>query len=292
MTAKNIEFQVEPTIKIAAEAWGNPQDPVVILLHGGGQTRHSWGKTAQTLAEQGWYAIAYDARGHGKSSWSPEGNYSFAYLIQDLKVILSQLEGTPALVGASMGGLTSMLTQGETEEMLTSAVILVDVAPRVEQKGVERIFKFMSANMAEGFATLEEAADAVAAYLPHRTRPKTLTRLEKNLRKKEDGRYYWHWDPKILDSWKKSTPEQILADTQRMYDAANNLKVPTLIVRGGMSDVVSEQVMAEFLDKVPHVRSVDVTGARHMVAGDSNHTFSDAVIKFLKEVHPPQASIT
>jgi len=286
---KNIHFEIDNNMIIAAEAWGNPAHPAVILLHGGGQTRHSWGKTAQILAEQGWYAIAYDARGHGKSSWSPEGNYSYEYLIQDLKVVLSQLEGKPALVGASMGGLTSMLTQGETEEVLTSAVILVDVAPRVEQKGVERIFKFMSANMAEGFATLEEAADAVAAYLPHRARPKTLTRLEKNLRKKDDGRYYWHWDPKILDSWKKSTPEQILADTQRLYDAANNLKVPTLIVRGGMSDVVSEQVMAEFLDKVPHVRSVDVTGARHMVAGDSNHTFSDAVIGFLKEVYPPKA---
>ena len=286
MEAQNIEFKTSDEMTIAGEAWGNPEHPPVILLHGGGQTRHSWGKTAQTLAEQGYYAIAYDARGHGKSSWSPARNYAYEYLIHDLKTVIAQLSAKPALVGASMGGLTSMLTQGETEDMLTSAIILVDVAPRVEQKGVERIFKFMSANLEQGFATLEEAADAVAAYLPHRTRPKTLARLEKNLRKKEDGRYYWHWDPKILDAWKKSTPEQILADTQRLYDAANNLKVPTLIVRGGMSDVVSEQVMAEFLDKVPHVRSLDVTGARHMVAGDSNHTFSEAVIDFLQEVYP------
>lgn len=185
-----------------------------------------------------------------------------------------------------MGGLTSMLAQGEADEIFTSAIILVDVAPRVEQKGVERIFKFMSANIEQGFATLEEAADAVAAYLPHRPRPKTLSRLEKNLRKKEDGRYYWHWDPKILENWKRSTPEQILEDTQRMYTAANNLQVPTLIVRGGMSDVVSEQVMAEFLDKVPQVRSVDVTNAGHMVAGDSNHAFGHAVIAFLEEVYP------
>lgn len=281
-----INFQVEAGITIAAEAWGNPEAPPVLLLHGGGQTRHSWGQTAKILANKGWYAIAYDARGHGKSSWSAEAQYTLDFLVNDLKGIIAQMNKKPALVGASMGGLTSMLAQGETDEIFTSAIILVDVAPRVEQKGVERIFKFMSANMAQGFATLEEAADAVAAYLPHRPRPKTLSRLEKNLRKKEDGRYYWHWDPKILENWKRSTPEQILEDTQRMYTAANNLQVPTLIVRGGMSDVVSEQVMAEFLDRVPHVRSVDVTSAGHMVVGDSNHAFGQSVIAFLEEVYP------
>jgi non-heme chloroperoxidase len=178
------------------------------------------------------------------------------------------------------------LAQGESDELFTSAVILVDVAPRIEQKGVERIFKFMSANMEQGFANLEEAADAVAAYMPHRPRPKTLSRLEKNLRKKDDGRYYWHWDPQIMTYWMRTTPEKILKDTQRMYTAANQLRVPTLIVRGGMSDVVSEQVMAEFLDKVPHAQSVDVSGAGHMVAGDSNHAFSKAVIQFLEQVYP------
>ncbi|EAY27258.1 alpha/beta fold hydrolase [Microscilla marina] len=281
-----IQFTIDHEITIAAEAWGNPQAKPVILLHGGGQTRHSWGETAQLLAEQGWYAVAYDARGHGKSSWAAkEENYDLELMVQDLKMIAAQLKGKPILVGASMGGLTAMLAQGESEEVFTSAVILVDVAPRIEQKGVERIFKFMSANMEQGFANLDEAADAVAAYMPHRPRPKTLSRLEKNLRKKEDGRYYWHWDPKIMRHWMRTNPDKVLKDTQRMYAAANQLSVPTLIVRGGMSDVVSEQVMAEFLDKVPHAQSVDVSGAGHMVAGDSNHAFSKAVIQFLNDVY-------
>lgn len=285
-TPQTLHFQVDDSITIAAEAWGDANNPPVLLLHGGGQTRHSWGDTAKVLANQGWYAIAYDARGHGESSWSSEGQYALENLVHDLKVIISKVGQKPALVGASMGGITSMLTQGESNETLVAAVILVDIAPKVEQKGVERILQFMSANIEEGFESLEEAADTVAAYLPHRPRPKTLSRLEKNLRKKEDGRYYWHWDPQILESWKKSTPETILRDTQRMYDAANNLNVPTLIVRGGTSDVVSEKVMAEFLDKVPHVKSVDVSGAGHMVAGDSNHAFSNSVIQFLEEVFP------
>lgn len=282
-----IQFKIDDEITIAAEAWGDSSAKPVLLLHGGGQTRHSWGRTAQQLATQGWYAIAYDARGHGKSSWAnKEEDYDIERLVHDLKTVIAQLKSTPAVVGASMGGLTAMLAQGESDKLFTSAVILVDVAPRIEQKGVERIFKFMSANMEQGFANLEEAADAVAAYMPHRPRPKTLSRLEKNLRKKDDGRYYWHWDPQIMAYWMRTTPEKILKDTQRMYAAANQLRVPTLIVRGGMSDVVSEQVMAEFLDKVPHAQSVDVSGAGHMVAGDSNHAFSKAVIQFLEQVYP------
>lgn len=282
-----IQFKIDNEITIAAEAWGDSSAKPVLLLHGGGQTRHSWGRTAQQLAAQGWYAIAYDARGHGKSSWASKSeDYDIERLVHDLKTVIAQLKSKPAVVGASMGGLTAMLAQGESDKLFTSTVILVDVAPRIEQKGVERIFKFMSANMEQGFANLEEAADAVAAYMPHRPRPKTLSRLEKNLRKKDDGRYYWHWDPQIMGYWMRTTPEKILKDTQRMYAAANQLRVPTLIVRGGMSDVVSEQVMAEFLDKVPHAQSVDVSGAGHMVAGDSNHAFSKAVIQFLEQVYP------
>lgn len=286
-TSTPLYFATSQKMTIAAEAWGNPEASPVILLHGGGQTKHSWGETAKILANKGWYAIAYDARGHGRSSWATSGeDYSIELMVADLRFIISQLKGKPALVGASMGGLTSMIAQGESDKALASAIILVDVAPRIEVKGVERIFKFMGANIEKGFANLEEVADAVAAYLPHRPRPKNLASLEKNLRKKDNGRYYWHWDPQLMHYWRRFTPEKMEDDTQRFYAAANRLNVPTLIVRGGMSDVVSKEVMTEFLDKVPHVQSVDVSGAGHMVAGDSNQAFGSAVIGFLEENYP------
>lgn len=285
--ARQLSFKIDDQITIAAEAWGDENNPPVLLLHGGGQTRHSWGDTAKFIAQQGWYAIAYDARGHGDSSWSPDGQYRGDFLVNDLKVILKQLKKKPALVGASMGGITSLITEGESEISLASAIVLVDIAPKVEQKGVERIFAFMSANL-NGFANLEEASEAVAAYLPHRPKPKDNERLKKNLRLKEDGRWYWHWDPKILETWKSAQPEDRIRNAQRLMKAAQNLKIPTMIVRGGMSDVVTEQVVTEFLEAVPHVRSVDVTEAGHMVAGDSNHAFTYAVVNFLNEVYPPK----
>jgi pimeloyl-ACP methyl ester carboxylesterase len=278
------KFQISPDFFIVADTFGNPDDKPVIFLHGGGQTRHSWGDSAKIIAANGYYAIALDARGHGDSSWSEEGNYRIEDLGSDLKAVITQLGKRPALVGASMGGLTSLIAEGESETSIASAIILVDIAPKAEQKGIERIFSFMSSNK-HGFASIDEAAAAVSDYLPNRTKPKDHSRLEKNLRLRADGRYYWHWDMKMLELWKSITPDQQISNEARMYQAAKNLKVPTMIVRGGMSDVVSEKVMAEFLDEVPHVRSVNVSDAGHMVAGDSNHAFTNAVLQFLKEVY-------
>lgn len=281
-------FETEPGFFVRGDAWGDPTHPPVLLLHGGGQTRHSWGDTAQVLAEAGWYAIALDARGHGDSDWSAEGHYGIEYLASDLRVICAQLAQKPALVGASMGGMTALIAEGERKpgtESICRAIVLVDIAPRTEQKGIERIFAFMSGNQ-DGFASLDEAAEAVAAYLPHRPRPSDHSRLEKNLRLRPSPtgelRYYWHWDPRMLSLWRQNTgPDKQIRNEERLYQAAHALTVPTLIVRGGISDVVSEKVMAEFLDAVPHVKSVSVADAGHMVAGDSNHAFTRAVINFL-----------
>ncbi len=294
-----IRFETEPGFFLTADAVGDPANPAVLLLHGGGQTRHSWGDTARWLADAGWYAVALDARGHGDSNWSPTGNYWTDALVTDLRAVMRQLGGKPAIVGASMGGLTAMLALGEAANQLDlpqgSALVLVDIAPRAEQKGIERIFRFMSANP-NGFASLDDAADAVAAYLPNRPRPSDHSRLEKNLRFKDLGhgpRYYWHWDPAFLQAWSdriQTTPDKQIEQQERLFDAARHLTVPTLIVRGGMSDVVSEQIMTEFLDLVPHAQSISVAEASHMVAGDSNHAFTRAVIGFLTEVIQPTAT--
>ncbi|SOD82236.1 alpha/beta fold hydrolase [Spirosoma fluviale] len=287
-----MKFETEPGFFVHADAWGEPANPPVLLLHGGGQTRHSWGDTANVLANAGWYAIALDARGHGDSDWSDKAHYSIDYLANDLRKICATFDQKPALVGASMGGMTALVAEGERgtdyPNSICSAIVLVDIAPRSEHKGIERIFAFMSQNL-DGFATLGEAAEAVAAYLPNRPRPSDNSRLEKNLRLRRgphgDMRYFWHWDPNMLNIWRHSTgPDKQTSNENRLYQAAHSLTVPTLIVRGGISDVVSEKVMAEFLDAVPHVKSISVADAGHMVAGDSNHAFTNAVIDFLSGV--------
>jgi pimeloyl-ACP methyl ester carboxylesterase len=275
---RTVVFEVGP-LRIVGDAYGDPADRPVLLLHGGGQTRHAWGETAAALADTGHHAVALDLRGHGDSSWDPEGEYGPDALARDVTSIAKHFPMRPAMVGASLGGLAILLAQGESPDPPASAVVLVDIAPRVEPEGVERILGFMRAHP-DGFATLEEAADAVAGYIPHRPRPKDLNGLRKNLRLGPDGRYRWHWDPRMMRDGRPRATD----NTARLEAAARTLRVPTLLVRGRLSDVVSDDGARAFLDLVPHARYVDVSGAGHMVAGDRNDPFTDAVVRFLGEV--------
>lgn len=259
-----------------------------ILLHGGGQTRHSWDGTAERLAARGVSAIVVDQRGHGESEWVPSRHYAFADYAADAREIarriLDETGEKPIAVGASLGGIASLMAEGGEATGggggHFAALVLVDIVPRMDMGGVAKITGFMRERMAEGFATVEEAADAIAAYLPHRERPKSLDGLAKNLRRHEDGRFRWHWDPAFL-----SGPVPVGAGKEtlldRMHAACDRLALPVLLVRGQRSELVSEERAREFLDMVPHARTVDVSGAGHMVAGDRNDVFAGAVVDFL-----------
>lgn len=273
--------------RLAADVFGD-SGPAVLLLHGGGQTRHAWRKTAEDLALTGWTAYALDQRGHGDSDWIADGAYSFPDFAADAKAVARELhrrsKTRPAVIGASLGGIAALLAEGETErgedDALFSALVLVDITPRVDPKGVEKVQGFMRAHAAEGFGSIEEAAEAVATYLPHRPRPKNHDGLKKNLRLSPDGRWRWHWDPDFIDG-----PRGVGRDREAvealLVEAARRIRIPALLVRGGSSELVREADVKEFLGLVPHADYVDVGGARHMVAGDRNDDFSAAVLGFL-----------
>lgn len=265
-------------VALAADVGGDPAHPAVILMHGGGQTRHSWGSAMRELVAQGFHVINLDARGHGDSSWSPDGDYSLDALSVDLRAVMATLPSRPALVGASMGGATALYTVGNSAEPIARALVLVDIVPRVEAAGGAKIGNFMRANP-EGFATLEEAADAVAAYYPHRPRPKDPTGLMKNLRLRADGRLYWHWDPKMMSRADKPEPPR---SAQQLIAACAGVKIPSLLVRGLQSDIVGDAGVEEFRQHLPQLEVFDVVGAGHMVAGDKNDAFNEGVIAFLR----------
>ena len=268
-------------IVLRGDSSGDPSHPPVLLLHGGGQTRHAWSGTARQLAGAGWNAISVDLRGHGESDWSPEGDYRHGDFAADTTAIARSFDTPPVLVGASLGGVSSLLALGEAKEQpLASALVLVDIATRMELRGAARIISFMK-DKPEGFESLKEAAAAVARYNPHRPRPSDLSGLNKNLRRGKDGRYRWHWDPQFLEGPKNPTDGGNF-DPESLDRAARSLTLPTLLVRGKMSDLLSEEGAREFSELVPHAKFVDVSGAGHMVAGDRNDLFASAVVSFLE----------
>jgi pimeloyl-ACP methyl ester carboxylesterase len=173
--------------------------------------------------------------------------------------------------------------EGAPKDKVFQALVLVDITPRVDVNGVAKVHGFMREHAYEGFATVEEAADAVAAYLPHRPRPRSNEGLKKNLRMHPDGRWRWHWDPRFLDGKRRVGPGGGAVE-EMLVAAARRITIPTLLVRGASSELVQEQHAKDLLELVPHASYVDVTGARHMVAGDRNDQFADAIKGFLSHL--------
>jgi pimeloyl-ACP methyl ester carboxylesterase len=185
-------------LRLSCDVYGNEDSPTVLLLHGGGQTRHSWQAAAQALQATGMCAIAVDLRGHGDSDWAPADRYEIGNFASDVARICTELPAPPVIVGASLGGLAALIAVGESPVLIARALVLVDIAPRIESDGSRRVLSFMSSG-ATGFADLTAAAEAVAAYQVHRRRPADPGGLLRNLRQRPDGRWYWHWDPAFLN---------------------------------------------------------------------------------------------
>ncbi|MEU4430849.1 alpha/beta fold hydrolase [Nocardia rhamnosiphila] len=254
----------------------------VLLLHGGGQTRHSWRRTGLRLAANGRRALILDARGHGDSDWAADGDYSLGAHARDLVAVAAGFEQPPVVVGASMGGMAGLLAQGAHPD-LARALVLVDITPMAESDGVDRVTAFMREGLS-GFDSLDAAAAAVAAYNPHRPRPPRPDGLRKNLRLR-DGRWYWHWDPRMI-SHRDNGPDRAEFREQRARAAARRITVPTLLIQGRQSDVVGPEGVRDLLELIPHARHIAVDGAGHMVGGDDNDVLTEGLLAFLDEAVP------
>jgi pimeloyl-ACP methyl ester carboxylesterase len=274
---RTVKFRGVDDLVLVADEWNREtgSGPTVLMLHGGGQNRFSWKNTGQILADAGFHVVALDSRGHGDSDRSPDATYTVDALCSDTLQVLEQIGRPAILIGASMGGMTGILVADAAGPERVTKLVLVDVVPRYEKTGSARIRDFMFSNV-DGFETLDEAADAVAEYLPHRTKPRSPDGLKKNLRRRE-GRWYWHWDPKFLTA----PSDDAFVREEKLEQAAIDLTIPILLIRGKLSDVVSPEGVKDFLAKVPRAEFVELSDAGHTAAGDDNDAFSQAVVQFV-----------
>ncbi|KCZ56170.1 MULTISPECIES: alpha/beta fold hydrolase [Hyphomonas] len=271
-------------LKLAQSSFGDPAAPPIIFAHGGGQTRHAWRGAAKALAFEGYRSIALDLRGHGESDWAADGDYSLEAIARDLIEVGERVAGgggRPHIVGASLGGLAAIVAAGVLSRNAFASVTLVDIAPNMDAAGVAKVVEFMGAHIEEGFDSLEQAADVIATYLPHRPRPKDMEGLRKNLRQDNDGRWRWHWDPAFITGVMRRSA---IARTGDLEQAVRDIRVPLHLIRGRMSELVSEDSVTAFRSLAPQAHFTDVAGARHMVAGDRNDVFTEAVASFLRQI--------
>ena len=276
-----MHFKGHGGLKIAADVWGSDNKKLVILLHGGGQTRHAWGETGKKLAEAGYHSVALDLRGHGDSEWHSDADYTIKAYKEDLVSIIKEINKPASLIGASLGGMASLLLAGdEVNSNLCTSLIMVDIGIYPDPAGSDRIVSFMLSGEA-GFESLEDVAKSISDYLPHRQKPKDLQGLKKNLRLKEDGKYYWHWDPRFIRR-RPGSRDKGYFDLQ--LKAAQKVVVPTLLMRGALSDVVTMEDVEYFLSVIGHAKFVEIEKAAHMIAGDRNDGFAEEAIKFLRSL--------
>jgi|TARA_B110000014_G_C20126098_1_gene600026 pimeloyl-ACP methyl ester carboxylesterase len=273
------KFKGHDDLVLAGDLYGSELDPLVLLLHGGGQTRHAWGGTAKKFVREGFQVLSLDLRGHGDSEWHPKGDYSISSHKQDVVSILEFLDKPAFLVGASLGGMISLSLAGDEEKSdFCKALVMVDIGLYPDPKGADKVVGFMQSGK-KGFASIDDAANAVSSYLPHRKRPRDTKGLSKNLRLKEDGRYYWHWDPLFIN--RRSSSYDDFQEEQ--LNAASRVISPTLLVRGALSDVLTEVDVEKFLSIIEHSEFIEIRDAAHMIAGDRNDIFAESALSFLKK---------
>ena len=207
-----------------------------------------------------------------------DGRYAFDQFIDDARALAAQVGAAPVWVGASMGGLVGLIAEAESERPLYSALVLVDITPRWERAGVERILAFMSAHPG-GFESLAQAQQVVADYLPHRAaRERAPERLEKLLVLGADGRWRWHWDPQLLDT--------VSADAGsiggRLHDGRATRAHSRCCWSAAGAATWSPTTPSTNSSHSPRTREHQrIADATHMVAGDANDRFGAVIADFL-----------
>lgn len=272
--------------------WGHGGLPGVLCLHGGGQTAYMFEELGASLADRA-HVVAPDLPSHGDSDPSATAPMSpggpLHHGIADTMPPLLDEFGMDrvVLVGASLGGMAGITLADQAPDRV-AGIALIDVAHKLEAEGVRKIIDFMTAH--ESFASLEEAAAAIADYLPRRKAPRVES-LTRNLRQRPDGRWEWkhavgrrmreHREAGGEGSHPADNLQLVLSGVEA---AARRIRCPVLVLRGEHSDVLSEDGAADLVDLVPNGRVALVADAGHLAAGDNPHTTVDIVVDFLDEL--------
>jgi pimeloyl-ACP methyl ester carboxylesterase len=215
--AEQLDLLGAEGLRLVADVYGPANGPPALSLHGFGQTRQSWGRTAAELGAQGWRAYAVDQRGRGDSDRSVIAAYQYSDFSADVLIPCETLQARPLVIGASMDGIAALVAQGTSDTQLYRGLVLVDITLDIDMDGARRIISFMAA-YPNGYANLDEAVEAIAAYRGPRRGKASADGLTRVLRQGTDGRWRWHWDPRLLDARRAwfADPEGAEAHRARM----------------------------------------------------------------------------
>ena len=257
--------------------WGAAEQPPLLCLHGITQTAHSWDEVAAELSSD-YRVLSFDQRGHGDSDWAPDGDYTRHTQAADVDVISAALGLPPfVLAGMSMGGINAITFTARHPETVR-ALIIVDVSPEIQVRGVENIRSFIQAP--DELDSFDAFVERARQFNPRRSIENIRSRLTHNLKQLPNGKWTWKYD-KALRSGKRSFQASALLN---LWDDVRAIRCPTLIIKGGDSDILSAESAAKLQAAIPRSRLAVVPGAGHSVMGDNPEAFVAAVRGFLQAI--------
>lgn len=241
--------------------WGRPMRPVVLFLHGGGQTSSSWELVAQSLSSDA-RCIALDLPGHGESEWLQDAWYRATVIANVVGDALATVDVQPdVVVGASLGGLVGACLASRNRSV--RALAMLDVGPESLGRGIEAIRRFLE--RASGRSSIEEYVREARRFNPRRSSETLRFSLKANLRRTADGLLTWKYDPRVFEPLEP----MVLTDEKAALRAAMaRLKCPVLIVRGEASEILTRAETISMAESSAKVEAVEVLGAGHTVHGD------------------------
>ena len=243
--------------------WGMTEKPAILFLHGGALTAHTWDLCCLALRED-YRCLALDQRGHGDSDWASDGDYSIAAQVADVRGFIDHLKlDRFVLAGMSMGAINALAYAINHSERL-SHLVIIDAGPEMRRPGSSRIRDFV--NDVADAVSIEAIIERALEFNPRRD-PKILRRsLMHNLRRQEDGSWRWKYD---RSRFQRLDQETHRAERARLADGLDRIHCPSLVVRGGDSDVFHEEDAERLAARLPHGRHVTVPNAGHTVQGDN-----------------------
>lgn len=254
--------------------WGAATQPPMLCLHGITQTAHSWDEVAAALSPQH-RVLCFDQRGHGDSDWAPDHDYTRHTQAADLDAITDALGLSRfILAGMSMGGINAITFTARHPDKV-QALIIVDVSPEVQARGVQNIRSFIQA--ADELDSVEEFVARAHQFNPRRSLENIRSRLSYNLKQLPNGKWTWKYD-KALRSRERGFEASALLN---LWDDVRAIRCPTLIIKGGESDILSGESAEKLQGAIPGSRLAVVPGAGHSVMGDNPSAFVAAVRPFL-----------
>lgn len=264
-------------LSLAGEAFGDPAAAPVLFFHGGGQSRKAWVGSARKVAEAGYYGVAFDLRGHGDSEWAADGDYLLDAYARDIEALLGQFDRPVTLVGASRGGQAALVA-GSRQPDRVRLIMLADVAPMIRNDGIDGIRAFYAEGEA-GFATLDEAADSLAHHLGQRRMPDP-SRLARAMRRGDDDRWHWHWDPATGHQQFLHPP----SEGEALLAAAARVQSPLVLVRAEHSHLLTDEGVEQFGLLAPQLDVRIAKGVGHMFTADRNEGFAVDLLACLDRI--------